>query len=180
MIRIFSFHNGARGHNPLTGLLLFLAVVLTSCSINQAKMPTTPQMNVPSTDFVFHPIDSYQVSESDGMIRMYKPGDKRSPTFLIWGRTFSGYVSRETWVDGRYDELHFKDPQEIEINGISGYITKYEEGENGEDLVSWMAILATEKEGMVLLANSSLDERASTETLLRTILDSVSVQEKSK
>lgn len=136
-------------------------------------------MNIPATNFVFHPIDSYQVIESDGMIRMTKPGDKRTPTFLIWGRTFGGYVSRETWINDRYGEVHFKDPQEIQINGISGYITKYEEGGNKEDLVSWMAILATEKEGMILLANSTFDDRASTETLFRTVLNSISVRQAS-
>lgn len=152
-------------------LLMFLPISLVSCQ-NEPE-PDNTYVQVPSTNFVFQPADSFQVNEYDEHISMRKPGDKFAPSFLIYGRSFQGGESQDVWLKNVEDNKFHINPQDTEVNGIFGYVGKYEE----VSFLSWRAVLSTEQEGIVLLATAHPDNEDAAEKVFWAVLNSVKIQE---
>ena len=155
-------------------LFVLFLLLINSVSCGNEQTQTTEHVKIQDTNFFFRPIDSFQVNEINGKIHLRKSGDVKSPSIFIWGESFGGYSSRDAWLEEVEDNKFHVNQQEIEIDGVSGYIEKYEK----DNFLSWRAVLATEQEGIIILVTSRPDELTASETILNTILDSVIVQKK--
>ncbi len=162
----------SRGRNFMKNIIfLWILLVLISCNAS-GQTRTTSYTKIPTTDFIFRSVESFQVSETDDTLFLRKPADQKAPVIFIWGKSFSGINSRDVWLDEVNADEFYSNPQEIEVNNISGFFAKYEE----DDYFSIRAVLFTQEEGMVLMATSHSDEASSTEVIFKTILNSVSLQ----